>query len=145
VLVLGTNALSGISRISGFPVAPRAAAPQLTLTDLFGAQRGPITPTGGQQISVTGDPLDLFSSAGEFSGFGQYQPIHAPAASRSTSSSSAALVSAAGIGNGAPAIVGFHYGSGTVIEVGLPGFTASLASNSDSQQLLANTWQLLSQ
>jgi hypothetical protein len=139
VLVLGTGDLSGVSRLSGFPSSPRAAAPELTLTDLFGAERGPVTPTGGELISETTDPLRLFVNAGSFSGFGDYQPVHAPGGAATDS------FSAAGIGNGAPAIVGFHYGSGTVIEVGLPGFTASLARNGDSQQLLANAWQLLSQ
>jgi hypothetical protein len=138
-LVLGTNEFSGVSQISGFPASPRAAAPQLTLTDLFGAGRGPITPTGGELISVVTDPLNLFSNASSFSGFGQFQPIRAPADVKSGS------VSAAGIGSGGPAIVGFHYGSGTVIEVGLPGFATSLANNSDSQQLLINAWQLLAQ
>jgi len=145
VLVLGTGELSGTSKITGFPSSPRAAAPQLTLADLFGAVRGPITPTGGELISVVSDPLNLFSGASSFSGFGQYQPIRPPAGGHSGSASAASSVSAAGIGTGAPAIVGFHYGSGTVIEVGLPGFVASLANNADSQQLLTNAWQLLSQ
>jgi hypothetical protein len=144
VLVLGTGELSGTSQISGFPSSPRAAAPLLTLSDLFGAARGPLTPTGGELISVASDPLDLFSGTGSFSGFGRYQPIRAPVAD-SGSSSAAGSESAAGIGTGAPAIIGFHYGSGTVIEVGLPGFAASLANNAGSQQLLTNAWQLLSQ
>jgi flagellar hook assembly protein FlgD len=138
-LVLGTGELSGTSRLSGFPTAPRAAAPALTFTDPFGATRGPITPTGGETISEISDPLDLFSDATAFSGFSQYQPIRAPSGAATDSAS------VAGIGNIAPAIVGFHYGSGTVIEVGLPGFTATLSRSSDSQQLLVNAWQLLSQ
>jgi hypothetical protein len=138
-LVLGTGDLSAISAISGFPASPHAGVPRLTLTDLFGARRGPITPTGGEQISALSDPLGLFSDASAFSGFGQYQPIQPPADAQS------GTVSAAGIGNGAPAIIGFRYGSGTVVEVGLPGFTASLSNSSDSDQLLGNAWQLLSQ
>jgi hypothetical protein len=139
VLALGTGSFGGSSHISGFPTAPRAEAPLVTGVDPFGATRGPITPTGGQLISELSDPLGLFVGATAFSGFGEYQPIQPPART------AAGSFSAAGIGNGAPAIVGFHYGGGTVVEVGLPGFAASLAHNSDSQQLLTNAWQLLAQ
>ncbi|MGH2861955.1 MAG: hypothetical protein ACRDLT_10700 [Solirubrobacteraceae bacterium] len=140
VLALGTGAFSGISHISGFPAAPRAAAPRLVTTDLFGASHGRVTPTNGELISsVSADAFGLFGDAGEFGGFGQYQPISPP-----TSAASGA-VSAVGIGSAAPAIVAFPYGSGTVVEVGLSGFAASLARNADSDSLLDNVWQLLSQ
>ena len=139
-LVLGTNSLSGTSQISGFPADPRAGVPRLTLTDLFGAARGPITPTGGELISsVSADAFGLFHDAGEFGGFSQYQPIRPPAGV------AAGTVSALGIGSSAPAIVAFHYGSGSVVEIGLSGFAASLAHNPDSASLLNNAWQLLSQ
>jgi len=139
VLVLGTDTFSGTSHITGFPAAPRAGTPTLTTADPFGATRGPMTPTGGQLISELTDPLELFQGATEFSGFGDYQPISP------SKSASKDPVSTAGIGSGAPAIVAFRYGSGTVVEVGLPGFGASIAHNSDSQELLNNAWQLLSQ
>ncbi len=74
------------------------------------------------------------SGAVAFSGFGQYQPIQPP---------SGAAISAAGIANGSPAIIAFRDGAGTVIEVGLPNFSASLAHNVDSQELLTNTWHVL--
>jgi hypothetical protein len=136
-LVLGTNSLSGTSQISGFPADPRAGVPRLTLTDLFDAARGPITPTGGELISsVSADAFGLFHDAGEFGGFSQYQPIRPPAGV------AAGAVSALGIGSSAPAIVAFHYGSGTVVEVGLSAFAASLAHNPDSASLLNNIWQL---
>lgn len=138
VLALGTGSFSGISRLSGFPAAPQAGAPQQTPADPFGARRGPVTPTGGELISATGDDFALFSNAGEFSGFNQYQPIAPPAGALH------GAISVAGIGSGAPAIVAFRYGGGTVIEVGLPGLAASLANNADAQQLLANAWQILS-
>jgi len=139
-LVLGTNSLSGISQISGFPADPRAGVPRLTLTDLYGAARGPMTPTGGELISsVSADAFGLFHDAGEFGGFSQYQPIRPP------TGVAAGAVSAVGIGSDAPAIVAFHYGSGSVVEVGLSGFAASLAHNPDSASLLNNAWQLLAQ
>jgi hypothetical protein len=138
VLALGTGSFSGISRLSGFPLAPHAGVPQQTPVDPFGARRGPVTPTGGELISATGDDFALFSNAGEFSGFNQYQPVAPPARAAH------GAISVAGIGSGAPAIVAFRYGRGTVIEVGLPGLAASLANNADAQQLLANAWQILS-
>lgn len=140
LLALGTQSFSGISHISGFPVAPRANAPRWTPSDPFGARHGQLTPTGGELISsVSDDAFNLFGDAGEFGGFSQYQPITPPAGGTS------ATLSAIGIGSAAPAIVAFHYGSGSVVEVGLSGFAASLAHNGDSEHLLANVWQLLSQ
>ena len=138
VLVLGTSSFRAVSHISHFPGAPRAGLPRPTTTDPFGARRGPVTPTGGQLISANGDDFALFNNAGEFSGFNQYQPIVAPAGATK------GAVSVAGIGRGAPAIVAFRDGGGTAVEVGLPGFAASLYSNADVQHLLANAWQLLS-
>jgi len=134
VAIFGTGVLRGVTRISGFPSDPRASAPLLSAADPFGAQRGPITPTNGELITDLTDALDLFSGTFAFSGFGQYQPIHPP---------SGATISAAGIADGSPAIIGFHYGTGTAIEVGLPGFAATLAHDIDSQELFANTWHVL--
>ena len=139
VLTLGTDSLSAVSRISAFPAAPHAGAPRQTAADPFGARRGPVTPTGGESISANGDDFALFSNAGEFSGFSQYQPIMPPPGATHRS------ISIAGIGSGAPAIVAFRDGAGTVIEMGLAGFTASLANNADAQHLLANAWQILAQ
>ena len=139
VLTLGTHNFSGVSHITGFPATPRAGAPRLIAADPFGAARGPVTPTGGALISSVGDDFNLFSDAGSYGGFNQYQPITIP--SRAAGGS----VSRAGVGGGTTAIVAFHYGSGTVVEVGLAGFAASLASNPDSQHLIANAWQILSQ
>ena len=139
-LVLGTAALGAVSHISGFPAAPRAGRPRATTTDLFGARRGQLTPTAGELISsVSEDALGLFNNAGEYAGFSKYQPIRLP---RAVATGTA---SAIGIGRATPAIVGFHYGSGTVVEVGLSGFAASLASDPDASSLLNNAWQLLSQ
>jgi hypothetical protein len=140
VLVLGVRALSATSHIAGFPAAPRALAPRSMATDPFGARRGQLTPTGGELISsVSSDAFGLFHDAGEFGGFSQYQPIRPPA------DVAAGTVSAVGIGSAAPAIVAFHYGGGSVVEVGLSGFAASLAHNPDSASLLNNVWQLLAQ
>jgi hypothetical protein len=143
VLTLGTGTFEAISRLRVSPAAAsasaatiRAAAPIFSSADPFGAQRGPITPTGGQLITDLTDRLGLFGPGLTFSGFSQYQPITPPG--------STTAVSEAGISDQSAAIVGFSYGSGMVIEVGLPNFGLSLAHDLDSQELLYNAWHLLS-
>jgi hypothetical protein len=134
VATLGTGALQGTSQISGYPADPRAAAPVVTKTDMFGAQRGPLTPTRGDLITELTDDLSVFGGAPAFTGVSEYQPIEPPAG---------VPVSAAGIANGSPAIIAFRSGSGVVAEVGLPNFGASLKHDVDSQELLDRLWQLL--
>jgi hypothetical protein len=134
VAVFGTGSLRGVTHITGFPSDPRASAPVLSPLDPLGAQRGAITPTGGELITDLTDALDLFSGTIAFSGFSQYQPIHPP---------TGATISAAGIADGSPAILGFRSGLGIVIEVGLPGFGTSLAHDVDSQELFNNAWRVL--
>ncbi len=134
VLTLGTGSFTGVSHITGYPAAPVASAPRPTPVDPFGARRGSITPTGGQLITELSDALGLFTGTIAFSGFASYQPIQPPAGT---------TVSSAGVAGAAPAIVAFHFGAGTVIEVGLPNFGASLARNADSQALLANALRVL--
>jgi hypothetical protein len=135
VVTLGTETFRGLSHISGFPASPRASAPTEPAADPFGATRGPVTPTSGQLITTLQDPLGILGGPLAFSGFSEYQPIQPPSGS---------AYSAAGISSGTLAVVGFHYGTGTVIEVGLPDFGASLAHNTDSQLLMADAWTVLS-
>lgn len=134
VAVIGTGSFRGLTSIANFPAAPGASAPIYSQVDPFGAQHGSITPTNGELITELTDALGLFNGAVAFSGFSHYQPIQPP---------SGATISAAGIADGMPAIIGFRHGTGIVIEVGLPGFAASLAHDYDSQQLLANAWHML--
>jgi hypothetical protein len=133
-LVLGTRALQGTSKITGYPSDPQASAPQLSSTDLFGAQRGPVSSTGGALIVELEDNLHVFGLLPALTGFSSYQPIEPPAG---------VLFSAAGIATGSPAVSAFTVGKGTAIEVGLPDFGASLAGNVDSQELLDSVWPLL--
>ncbi len=135
VLTLGTGTFQGTSAITGFPTDPRAAAPVLRKTDLFGAQRGPLTSTDGALITELQDDLNLFGGTLAFTGFKRYQPIEPPAGAR---------VSAAGVANGSAAIVAYPAGSGSVIQVGLPNFGISLTHNVDSQELLDSAWRVLS-
>ncbi len=141
-LTIGTRMFRGLTHITGFPADPRATAPRATVADPFGARRGPVTPTGGAVITALTDGLGLFNGAGTFAGVTEIQSIRAPAPPTGSTSSSPA--SAAEIGPGATAIVGFPEGKGTVIEVALAGFASSLADNPDAQGLIANAWQLLS-
>jgi hypothetical protein len=134
VLALGAGTFSGTSGITGYPADPVAAAPILTKADLFGSQRGPLTATKGELITELTDHLNLFGGAVAFRGFSHYQPIEPPPAAQTRAS-------AAGIGS--PAIIAYPYGRGTVVEIGLPNFGASLASDVDSQELLANIWRKL--
>jgi hypothetical protein len=136
VLALGTGTFTGTDAISGYPQNPRAAAPVTTKTDLFGAQRGPVTSTHGDLIAALADHLKLLGNAVDFTEFKRYQPIEPPAAEQTH-------VSAEGIANGSPAIVAYPFGTGTVVEIGLPNFGASLAADAESQQLLANIWRKL--
>jgi hypothetical protein len=133
-LVLGTGALAGTSTITGYPADPQASAPKLSGTDLFGAQRGPVSATRGALIVELEDRLHVFGLLSALTGFSAYQPIEPPAG---------VLVSAAGIATGSPAVSAFTVGTGTAIEVGLPDFGSSLAGNVDSQELLDSIWPLL--
>jgi hypothetical protein len=115
--------------IAGPPSAPAQR-------DAFGARPGPLVTGNDELITTLQDPLGIFSTtAGAFGGVGSYQTIEPP---------SPASASMAGVGDGAPSIIGFHLGRGTVVEIGLPDFSASLASNVDSQELIDRLWQLLS-
>jgi hypothetical protein len=134
VAVLGAGSLRGVSDITGFPSNPRASAPVFSSVDPFGARRGSLVSTNGALITELTDALGLFNGAIAFSGFSHYQPIQPP---------SGATISAAGVADGSPAILGFRSGSGIVIAVGLPGFGASLAHNIDSQELLTGIWHVL--
>ncbi len=104
--------------------------------DPFGARPGGVVATHGELITVISDPLDIFSTtSGAFSGFDEYQVIAPP---------DAAGASLAGIARPQFGVSGFRIGRGIVVEIGLDGFSSSLAHNTDSQELLARLWQLLS-
>ncbi len=54
------------------------------------------------------------------------------------------FASVAGVSSNQPAIIGYHLGHGTVIDIGLPGFASSLAHNFDARQLLTRIWHVIS-
>ena len=118
---------------AGLSAGPASAAAS---HDPFGAQPGAVIPTHGELITVISDPLNIFSTtSGAFSGFDAYQVIVPP---------NHANASMAGLAAPQPGISGFKLGRGLVVEIGLDGFSSSLAHNTDSQELLARLWQLLS-
>ncbi len=138
----GDVVTDGISSL--LQAAPLTAGASATLVgppsapatkDVFGAQPGPVVATGEQLITTLQDPLGIFAStSGAFIGFATYQTIEPP---------DAASASMAGVGDGAASIVGFRYGAGKVVEIGLPGFASTLAGNVDSQGLMQGLWRLL--
>ena len=110
-------------------------------TDIFGARPGAVIPRSGGLILVLHDGLGIFTTTSQaFPGFKSFQPITPPDAAASAPSS------AAGTSDSNVSIVGFKVGRGTVVEVGLPGFGASLAPsahNVDAQELVRQLWTVL--
>jgi hypothetical protein len=107
--------------------------------DIFGARPGPLVAQSRDLIIVTEDRLGIFSTtSGAFPGFSSFQPFV------SVVSPGGQVASAAGTSRSTSSIVGFPLGRGFVVEIGLPGFGASLARNTDTQELVARLWTVMS-
>jgi hypothetical protein len=135
VLSLGIGSLLREVTISGGealdPTAP-------TAVDALLARPGPLAVTHGALILVDSDGLGIFSQTSpSLRGYSAYQPIEAVQAP-------ASLVSAAGVTPSQTSIAGYRLGRGAVVDIGLPGFASSLATNLDARQLLAGVWSVLS-
>jgi N,N-dimethylformamidase beta subunit-like, C-terminal/FlgD Ig-like domain len=151
VLTLGIDSLRRTVTVhSDIARDPSDVAP----TDIFGARIGPVAPRGGGLILVLKDGLGIFTTTSRaFPGFQSFQPIDVPsqaAGGSGTAGSGPAgagsAVSAAGTSNSTQSIVGFKVGRGTVVEIGLPRFAASLAPgarNVDAQELVRRLWAVL--
>ncbi len=126
-----TRSLQATSQIAGGAAAPIAEPARRLARDPFGVTRGAVAPSDGELITSLTDGLDLFGTlALQFPDYQVLEPPHGTVAS------------AAGVAADAPSIVAFHDGKGTVVEAGLPGFGASLATDlDDTDQLLARIWQ----
>jgi hypothetical protein len=134
VLSLGIDSLRRSVTVSGGQAMDPGSA---HATDFLLARPGRIMSSRGTLILVDADGLHIFTgTSGALRGYGSYQPIDAVTAP-------AAIVSAAGVSNRAHAIVGYRLGKGAVVDIGLPGFGASLRHNVDAQELLGNVWKLL--
>ncbi len=136
VVALGTDSLQAQApvRAAGSPSGPIAGPAVHLAVDPFGARHGPVVPRTTALITVLDDQLGIFGSVPALTGFSSYQSISPPNGSKT---------SEAGVALGVPAIAGFSIGHGSVVEVGLPGFGSSLATNVDAQELTTSLWSLL--
>jgi hypothetical protein len=134
VVSIGTDALRrGVlvtGSVASHPTPPRA-------TDIFGATAGPVVTSNGQLITTIRDGLRLFTGTSQaFPGFGSFQPIRSVAPP-------SRILSAAGTTTSTPAIVGYRYGRGVVVDVGLVGFGSALRDNVDAQAFVNQVWKVL--
>jgi hypothetical protein len=132
VLSLGTDALRrGVNVGGGEARAPTGPSP----LDAFGAQVGPLV-TGNRSLVIKfSDPLGLFgTTSGVFAGLTTFQPIKPP---------TSAAASTAGVSAEQPAIAGFPFGRGSVVEVGLDDFGRLTGRSGDFRALLARLWRVL--
>ena len=103
---------------------------------MLGARPGQLVSGPSGLIGTVKDGLNIFGSSGTFQGYPAYQPYTAVEVPGGASSS-------AGATTNAPAIVGYHLGRGTVVQIGLVGFGSSLRTNVDAQELIIRLWQVL--
>jgi hypothetical protein len=97
-----------------------------------------IKSTHGTLLLVQRDQLGLFAGgASPLSGYPTYQPFGPP-------QHPARLLSSLGVSRASPTVIGYALGQGRVVDIGLPGFAASLAHHVEAQHLLGNAWSLLS-
>ena len=140
VLSLGAGSLQRTATLTDTAAGPQAKDPTpAAATDILGARPGALVSHNSEAIVVTGrDRLGLFrGTSGAFSGFGSFEPILAVAPP-------GRIASAAGTTAQTPTIVGYRLGSGIVVDIGLPTFTASLGRDVDTQELLRRLWSILS-
>jgi hypothetical protein len=136
IVSLGTDSMLRSVTIQG----QRAVRPtKPSSTDPLGARPGPVVAHSSALITVIRDGLGIFAkTSGAFPGFHSYQLIRSVAAP-------GAVASEAGATTNSPSIVGYRLGHGTVVDIGLIGFGASLVHNNvDAQELTNSLWQMLS-
>jgi len=131
VLSLGIDSLRRGVTVSTqrafLPTHPRAM-------DVFGARVGPVTRTHGTLILAGRDGLGIFAgTSGAMRGYGWLQSFKSLSPPES-------IASEAGVSAAAPAIVGYRLARGTVVDIGLPGFAATVAHDFDGRQLLDRIW-----
>jgi hypothetical protein len=138
VLSLGAGSLQRTAVVKQTPAGLQALDPSpAAATDALDARRGPLVSHNTEAIVSLRDQLGLFNgTSGTFAGFASFEPIVGVVAP-------ARIVSAAGTTSQTPSIVGYRLGSGVVVDIGLPAFTASLAHDVDSQELLRRLWTIL--
>jgi hypothetical protein len=135
VLSLGVDSLRRGVTVAGNraldPTPPAA-------TDALGARLGGVASKTVAPVTVTSDGLGLFTGvAAPLAGFRTYQPVLSVVPPGRVESS-------AGPSGGSPAIVGYGLGDGIVVDLGVPGFGAALASDAGAQQLIGQIWKVVS-
>jgi hypothetical protein len=137
---LGLQSLRGSVTLTSTAYGPEAYDPTgPSGTDIFGVRhRATMARGSGQEGQIsTSDPLGIFAqSSGIWSGFTTYEPIIGVAAP-------AELVTTGGFSAEQISLAGVRLGTGSVVEVGLPGFASALAHNNDVREILAGIWSLL--
>jgi hypothetical protein len=135
VLSLGIASLQRTVTVHGGQALDPSRAHRV---DFLDARPLPLKRTHGQLLLVQKDKLGIFrGGASALSGYRTYQPfgpLQAPAR----------LLSAAGVSNRSPAVIGYGLGHGIVVDIGLPGFASTLAHEVEAKELLGRVWSLLS-
>jgi FlgD Ig-like domain len=135
VLSLGIDSLlRGVTVSDGRALDPTRAQ----TTDALLARPGRVVSGTGTLILVDRDGLHIFAgTSNALRGYDSYEPIPSVEAP-------ASIASAAGASSSQPSIIGYRLGHGIVVDIGLPGFGASLRHNFDAQQLIGRIWSVLS-
>jgi FlgD Ig-like domain len=134
LISIGTDSLLRGVTVTGataeHPTAPAKA-------DILGAQPGALVTGNRELITQIRDGLRIFSgTSAAFPGYSSFQSIRAIAPP-------GRILSEAGTANTTPAIVGYRLGNGTVVDIGLVGFGASLATHVDAKELVNRLWRVL--
>ena len=139
VLTLGVGSLRRTAAVKETAAGLEAVDPSsVAATDVLDGRPGPLVSHNAEAIVAIRDGLGLFNgTSGTFSGFGSFEAMTTVAPAR--------IVAEAGTTSQTPSIVGYRLGSGAVLDIGLPAFTASLAHDVDTQELLRRLWTILSQ
>jgi hypothetical protein len=139
VLSIGVGSLQRTAVVKQTPAGLQALNPSPPSgTDVLEARPGPLVTHNTEAIVRLRDQLGMFNgTSGTFPGFGSFEPILGVAAP-------ARIVSAAGTTAQTQSIVAYRLGSGVVVDIGLPVFSASLAHDVDTQELLRRLWTILS-
>lgn len=136
VLSIGIDSLRRGVTVEGnralHPTGPSTA-------DIFGLRPGPFVARSHDLILVLKDGLGIFSTTSSaFPGFDSFQPFVAVAAPAGQ------IESAAGTSGSTASIVGFPFGRGIVVEIGLSGFGAGVVhGNTNAQELVRRLWTVL--
>lgn len=138
VLLMGTDELRRSVRLDVLALSLTQPSSERA-TDVFGLRYGTTTPLqqGPLTVFTPNDLSGLFStSGGTFAGLPAYEPLLGTGGGR--------LLSYAGPAPGRRAIAAVQVGSGLVLRIGVPDWTARLASDAAAATLTRQAWSILS-